>query len=122
MKKIILDPEIYLAGTMSSGGPAAAFFQIALSKRDAYAFLVNDWLLSEVAAKMVQAGYTQSQADEQTAFIASLFTKSNSKATSLEEFATSESVQRVFVIGERAGTAVDGVDFLPVSELTKELQ
>lgn len=121
MQKIILAPEVYLAGTMSGGGPAAQFFQLALSKRDEYAFLVSKWLLNELVQKMIQAGYAQAQAEDQAKFIAGLFTKSASEATSLSTFAESESLDRVYVVGADSGKTIDGVAFLPVSELNKEL-
>ena len=124
-KSFVLAPEIYVAGSLSLGGPAAALFNAYVGMRDEVSFVVSAWVQSELTQLLQSHRLDAARAAEQASFVCSLCKMSDFQAADgddpLAGLAKANGLDTVYCVGERAGTEADGVRFVAVSELLAEL-
>lgn len=124
-KKIILSPEIYLAATTSGGGPPAELFNMAISLRSKFDFVLSPWVKQQIIEGMLSVGYDKAKAEDQGNFITSLFKMVEVESSSdnpLVDLAKQVGTTEIYCASNKSGTEVDGIKYRPISELIEILR
>lgn len=125
MKEFVVAPEVYLAGTMTGGGPAAELFRLAYALKGKVVFVLSPWVENQIVLGMQEAGYDLKTSKEQVDFIVQLhklIPVPNEGDDPLVDLAKEVGVNEIYAIGERVEAEVDGVRFVSIGELLELLR